>query len=208
MNGKLIAGFFLYGTRGVPVVRITLWLNTDNGSKRIRARRARLCTFLACWFTRRFFSSSRRCSVLATACSGVASLVSKTVNYALVYSNKKESESEGPLRPERSCFQETLLGELVRRLPVARLTLPLFRPLHRLYRLRYEFWDRPGPVILLDEVMKIAGSLLLLVGAPKGFLTSLPSFQLGVVPQPDSRRTKRKSYFQCFTFSFFSIAVI
>ncbi|KAJ8429208.1 hypothetical protein Cgig2_012336 [Carnegiea gigantea] len=44
--------------------------------------------------------------------------------------------------------------------------------------------------------------------SPKGFLTGLPSFQSGTFSQPDSRRTKRKSYFQCFTFDFFSMVVM
>ncbi|KAJ8420556.1 hypothetical protein Cgig2_014919 [Carnegiea gigantea] len=43
------------------------------------------------------------------------------------------------------------------------------------------------------------------VGSLKGFLTSLPSFQLGTFPKPSSRRRKRKLYFQCFTFDFFSM---
>jgi len=46
------------------------------------------------------------------------------------------------------------------------------------------------------------------VGAPKGFLTGLSSFQTGMFPQPDSQRTKRKSYFKYFTFDFFSMAVM
>ncbi|KAJ8444875.1 hypothetical protein Cgig2_029806 [Carnegiea gigantea] len=46
------------------------------------------------------------------------------------------------------------------------------------------------------------------VGSLRAFRTSLPSFQLGTFPQPDSQRTKRKSYFEYFTFGFFSMAVI
>ena len=46
------------------------------------------------------------------------------------------------------------------------------------------------------------------MGSLKGFLTGLSSFQSGIFPQPDSRWTKRKSYFQCFTFHFFSMAGI
>ncbi|KAJ8447438.1 LOW QUALITY PROTEIN: hypothetical protein Cgig2_019432 [Carnegiea gigantea] len=46
------------------------------------------------------------------------------------------------------------------------------------------------------------------VGSPKGFLTGFPSFQSGTSPQLDSRRKKRKSYFQCFTFDFFLMAVM
>ncbi|KAJ8425914.1 LOW QUALITY PROTEIN: hypothetical protein Cgig2_033855 [Carnegiea gigantea] len=46
------------------------------------------------------------------------------------------------------------------------------------------------------------------VGSPKGFLTGLPSFQSGTSPQLDSRWTKRKSYFQYFTFDFFSMAIM
>ncbi|KAJ8437848.1 hypothetical protein Cgig2_000402 [Carnegiea gigantea] len=44
------------------------------------------------------------------------------------------------------------------------------------------------------------------VGSPKGLRTGFPSFQSGTSPQPDSRRRKRKPYFQYFSFDFFSMA--
>ncbi|KAJ8437860.1 hypothetical protein Cgig2_002994 [Carnegiea gigantea] len=46
------------------------------------------------------------------------------------------------------------------------------------------------------------------MGSPKGFRTSFLSFQSGTSLQPDSQRRKRKSYFQYFSFDFFSMAVI
>ncbi|KAJ8433879.1 hypothetical protein Cgig2_021262 [Carnegiea gigantea] len=79
-------------------------------------------------------SSSRRHSASAATCFGVASLVSKTISFTLAYS----------------------------RLPISRLTLPLFGSLYRLYCLPHEFWDRLGLVVLPDEVIEIAGCLLLL----------------------------------------------
>ncbi|KAJ8419983.1 LOW QUALITY PROTEIN: hypothetical protein Cgig2_021355 [Carnegiea gigantea] len=53
-------------------------------------------TFLACWFTRRYLSFSRRRLASAATCSGVASPVSKNVNLALACSalNKREVKSE------------------------------------------------------------------------------------------------------------------
>ncbi|KAJ8419881.1 hypothetical protein Cgig2_000618 [Carnegiea gigantea] len=46
------------------------------------------------------------------------------------------------------------------------------------------------------------------VGSPKGLRTGFPSFQSGTSPQPESRHRKRKSYFQYFSFDFFSMAVM
>ncbi|KAJ8424901.1 LOW QUALITY PROTEIN: hypothetical protein Cgig2_007626 [Carnegiea gigantea] len=48
----------------------------------------------------------------------------------------------------------------------------------------------------------------LAVGSPKGFCTGFPLFQSGMSPQSDALHRKRKSYFQCFTFDFFLIAVM
>ncbi|KAJ8424279.1 hypothetical protein Cgig2_011180 [Carnegiea gigantea] len=64
-------------------------------------------------------------------------------------------------------------SETIQRLSVARLALPLFEPLHRLYRLRHEFGDRPRLVILPDEVMEEAGRLLLL--GPRHVIEAIPS---------------------------------
>ncbi|KAJ8423081.1 LOW QUALITY PROTEIN: hypothetical protein Cgig2_032281 [Carnegiea gigantea] len=95
----------------------------------------------------------------------------------------------------------------VQRLPIARLALPLLRPPHRLYRLSHEFWDKPQFAILPDEVMKVAGCLLLFGSCcPKGILDWLTLSAM--FSQPDSRRTKRKSYFQYFAFDFFLMAVM
>ncbi|KAJ8426193.1 hypothetical protein Cgig2_008910 [Carnegiea gigantea] len=46
------------------------------------------------------------------------------------------------------------------------------------------------------------------MGSPKGLRIGFPSFQSGTSPQPDSRHRKRKSYFQYFSFDFFSMAVM
>ncbi|KAJ8444373.1 hypothetical protein Cgig2_019931 [Carnegiea gigantea] len=46
------------------------------------------------------------------------------------------------------------------------------------------------------------------VASPKGFLTGSPSFQSETFSQPDSRRTKRKSYFQYFTLDFFLMVIM
>ncbi|KAJ8431115.1 hypothetical protein Cgig2_004706 [Carnegiea gigantea] len=55
-------------------------------------------------------------------------------------------------------------------------------------------------IVLTYVELEVTGGLPLLGrGPPKGSGTS---------PQPDSRRKKRKSYFQYFTFDFFSMAVI
>ncbi|KAJ8444451.1 LOW QUALITY PROTEIN: hypothetical protein Cgig2_005973 [Carnegiea gigantea] len=55
----------------------------------------------------------------------------------------------------------------------------------------------------------LSSSQLEVAGGPslvgRGFHEGVPH---GTSPQPDCRRRKRKSYFQCFTFDFFSIAVM
>ncbi|KAJ8438791.1 hypothetical protein Cgig2_023825 [Carnegiea gigantea] len=68
------------------------------------------CTFLACWFTRRYLSSSQRRSVSAATCLGVVSRVSKTINLAphLLYIKQKGSQKflriERPLAARKKSF--------------------------------------------------------------------------------------------------------
>ncbi|KAJ8445628.1 hypothetical protein Cgig2_018569 [Carnegiea gigantea] len=92
------------------------------------------------------------------------------------------------------------LREPIQRFPVTRLALPPLRALHGLYGLSNEPGDRPRLIVLPYAELEVVGYLSLLgCGFPKGS---------GMFPQPDSRRTKKKSYFQCFTFDFFSMAVM
>ncbi|KAJ8438375.1 LOW QUALITY PROTEIN: hypothetical protein Cgig2_006293 [Carnegiea gigantea] len=79
--------------------------------------------------------------------------------------------------------------------PVSRLVPPSLRALHRFYYLSLKL--RMGRGLSSSPA-----------GSSKGFLTSIPSCQLGTFPQLDSRRTKRKSYFQYFTFDFFLMAIM
>ncbi|KAJ8446501.1 LOW QUALITY PROTEIN: hypothetical protein Cgig2_027463 [Carnegiea gigantea] len=86
-------------------------------------------------------------------------------------------------------------------------SMPLNLALHRFYCLSHKLGDRSG-LIILPYVELEAIFLSSAVGSPKGFLTGLPSFHSGIFPQPDSWKTKRKLYFQYFTFDFFSMAVM
>ncbi|KAJ8435868.1 hypothetical protein Cgig2_028576 [Carnegiea gigantea] len=66
-------------------------------------------------------------------------------------------------------FKKLQLREPVQRLLIARLTLLLLRPFHRLYHLHYKLGDRSRLLILLDEVMKVASRFLLFISwCPKG----------------------------------------
>ncbi|KAJ8424508.1 LOW QUALITY PROTEIN: hypothetical protein Cgig2_017741 [Carnegiea gigantea] len=93
-------------------------------------------------------------------------------------------------------------GEPIQRLPVTGLALPPLRALHGLYCLSHKLGDRLR-LIVLPYVKSFSLQLL-----PKGVPHRLPLFQSGMFTQLDSRWTKRKSYFQCFIFDFFSMAVI
>ncbi|KAJ8444097.1 LOW QUALITY PROTEIN: hypothetical protein Cgig2_025098 [Carnegiea gigantea] len=86
------------------------------------------------------------------------------------------------------------------RLPVNRLTLPPLEALHGLYCLSYKHGDESRLMVLPYVKLEVTGRPSLFSrGHPQGS---------GTFPQPDSRWTKRKSYLQCFTFDFFSMAII
>ncbi|KAJ8422035.1 LOW QUALITY PROTEIN: hypothetical protein Cgig2_027266 [Carnegiea gigantea] len=89
----------------------------------------------------------------------------------------------------------------------SRLASSLLGPLHRLNCLSHEPRDGPRPIVLAYIEHK-AVHRSSAVGSPKGFRTSSPSSRSGTSPQFDSRRKKRKSYFQYFNFDFFSMAVM
>ncbi|KAJ8426753.1 LOW QUALITY PROTEIN: hypothetical protein Cgig2_029422 [Carnegiea gigantea] len=88
----------------------------------------------------------------------------------------------------------------IQRLPLTRLALPPLGALHGLNCLSHKLRDGPRPVVLTYVKLEVTGRLSLLS-------CRLPKWS-GTSPQPDSRCTKRKSYFQCFTFDFFSMAVM
>ncbi|KAJ8441090.1 LOW QUALITY PROTEIN: hypothetical protein Cgig2_000351 [Carnegiea gigantea] len=89
--------------------------------------------------------------------------------------------------------------EPIQRFPLTKLAPPPLRALQRFYYLSHKFGDGSGLIVLPYIELEVAGRLPLFSrGLPEG---------LGTFPQPDSRRTKRKSYFQYFTFDFFSMAI-
>ncbi|KAJ8450535.1 LOW QUALITY PROTEIN: hypothetical protein Cgig2_020172 [Carnegiea gigantea] len=79
------------------------------------------------------------------------------------------------------------------RVPVTGLALPPLGTLHGLNCLRHKLGDGPRLVVLTYVKLEVMARLSLLRRTS---------------PQPDFRRTKRKSYFQCFTFDFFSMAAM
>ncbi|KAJ8425394.1 LOW QUALITY PROTEIN: hypothetical protein Cgig2_021783 [Carnegiea gigantea] len=163
-------------------------------------------TFLAGWVTRRCLSSSRRRSASAATCSGVASPSVpniKVISIGTTNTLGKTLKDQKAGLGEKKIFRK----KLQLRLPVTRLSLSPIGALHRLNCLSYKLGDGPRPVVLTYVKLEVTGHLSLLSRSPNGFLIGLPSFQSGTSPQPDSRRVKRKSYFQCFTFDFFSLAV-
>ncbi|KAJ8432898.1 LOW QUALITY PROTEIN: hypothetical protein Cgig2_014485 [Carnegiea gigantea] len=99
------------------------------------------------------------------------------------------------------------LREPIQRFPVIRLALLPLGALHILYCLSHKLRDGPGLIVLSYVELEVTGLFSFLShgfpeGVPKRFTLS------GTFSQPDSRRTKRKSYFQCFTFDFFSMAIM
>ncbi|KAJ8429571.1 LOW QUALITY PROTEIN: hypothetical protein Cgig2_023777 [Carnegiea gigantea] len=99
------------------------------------------------------------------------------------------------------------LREPIQRLPITGLALPPLRALHGLYYLSHKLGDGSRLITLLYIKLEVTGRPSLFSrGLPKGvphmFILS------GTFPQPGSWRMKRKSYFQCFTFDFFSMAVM
>ncbi|KAJ8421603.1 LOW QUALITY PROTEIN: hypothetical protein Cgig2_025732 [Carnegiea gigantea] len=111
---------------------------------------------------------------------------------------KGSQDQEACCGEEEIVGKELQLGELIQRLPVAGLAPPPLGALHRLNHLSHKLGDGPKLIILAYVKLEVAGNLPLLGrGLPKGSGTS---------PQPDSQCKKRKSYFQYFTFDFFSMA--
>ncbi|KAJ8440094.1 hypothetical protein Cgig2_025293 [Carnegiea gigantea] len=96
--------------------------------------------------------------------------------------------------------KEIVRKKLQLRLPVTKLALPPLRALHGLNCLSHKLRDGPRPLVLTYVKLEVTGRLSLVS-------RRLPK-RSGTSPQPDSRRTKRKSYFQCFTFDFFSMAIM
>ncbi|KAJ8429578.1 LOW QUALITY PROTEIN: hypothetical protein Cgig2_023784 [Carnegiea gigantea] len=90
----------------------------------------------------------------------------------------------------------------------SRLASSLLGPFHRLNCLSHEPRDRPRPAVLAYNIKSQVVRCSSAVGSPKGLRTGFPLFQSGTSPQPDSRHRKRKSYFQYFSFDFFSMAIM
>ncbi|KAJ8441263.1 hypothetical protein Cgig2_013678 [Carnegiea gigantea] len=84
--------------------------------------------------------------------------------------------------------------------PVNRLALPSLGALHGLNCLSHKLGDGPRPFVLTYVKLEVTGHLSL-------FSRGLPK-RSGMSPPPHSWCMKRKSYFQCFTFDFFSMAVM
>ncbi|KAJ8421064.1 LOW QUALITY PROTEIN: hypothetical protein Cgig2_006335 [Carnegiea gigantea] len=96
------------------------------------------------------------------------------------------------------------LRELIQRFPITRLSLPPLRAIHGLYGLSHKLGIGQG---LSSSQLEVAACLSFLGRRfPKG-VPNRPTLS-GMFPQPSSRRRKRKSYFQWFTFNFFLMAVI
>ncbi|KAJ8424932.1 LOW QUALITY PROTEIN: hypothetical protein Cgig2_027945 [Carnegiea gigantea] len=212
--GKLIVGFF--PRERAPAAKITHQF-TPNGHNQ-GADKVLEYTFLACWFTRHCLSSFRWRSASAATCSGLTSPVSKTINSSLLALHKTKGKS-GQNQTEKLTNtaaantlrkilkdQKARYGkeEPIQRFPVTRLALPPPRALHRFYCLSHKFGDGSRPLMLPYIELEVAGHLSLFSrGLPEGLTLAL----VRNISPTDSRRMKRKSYFQCFTFNFFSMAV-
>ncbi|KAJ8433059.1 hypothetical protein Cgig2_020626 [Carnegiea gigantea] len=160
-------------------------------------------TFLAYWLTRHCLSSSRRRSASAATCSGVAS-----PNQRRKLTNVGTTGTLGKiLKDQKMCRGKKEIP--IQKLPVTGLVLPPLGALHGLYCLSHKLGDGPRLIVLPYVKLEIAGhSSLFSRRLPKGVPHMSTLVPVRNISQPDSRRTKRKSYFQCFTFDFFSIAVM
>ncbi|KAJ8438963.1 LOW QUALITY PROTEIN: hypothetical protein Cgig2_018874 [Carnegiea gigantea] len=163
------------------------------------------CTCLACWVTRRcLFSSRRRSTSPATWWSPQSRRPSTLPSLALYKAKGKSAPNTKVIsigttntfgkifkdqragRGEKEIIRKKLqLRQLIQKLSVARLALPPLGALHGLNCLSHKLGDGPRPVAL-----------------------TYVKLESGTSSQLDSRRTKRKSYFQCFTFDFFSMAIM
>ncbi|KAJ8429993.1 hypothetical protein Cgig2_033918 [Carnegiea gigantea] len=207
-TGKLTAGFFQCGTRWGAYGQNNLvrLLQTRDHEERGRVRHC--------------LSSSRRRSASAVTCSGVASRSqrqSTSPSLALHKTKGKSGQSQTEkltnigmtnslrkiLKDQKAhCDKEKVVPKKfqLREFPITGLTLPLLRALHRFYRLSHKLGDGLGLIVFSYVELEITGHFSFLGrGLPKGLET---------FPQPDSRRTKRKSYIQCFIFDFCSMAVM
>ncbi|KAJ8438251.1 LOW QUALITY PROTEIN: hypothetical protein Cgig2_030616 [Carnegiea gigantea] len=110
--------------------------------------------------------------------------------------------------PRLICIKQTGSRVSTKHKTITGLAPPLLGPLHRFNCLSHEIRDRPRLIILAYIELEVAVLRSSVVGSPKGFRPGFPSFQSGTSPKPDAWRGKRKSYFQCFTLDFFSIAVM
>ncbi|KAJ8427426.1 hypothetical protein Cgig2_019038 [Carnegiea gigantea] len=100
-------------------------------------------------------------------------------------------------RGEKEIVRKKLqLRQPIQRLPITRLALPLLGALHGLNCLSHKLGDGPGLSPSLTGRLSLLSCRL-----PKRV-----SHRFTLVPVRN--RTKRKLYFQCFTFDFFSMAVI
>ncbi|KAJ8433990.1 LOW QUALITY PROTEIN: hypothetical protein Cgig2_012683 [Carnegiea gigantea] len=140
--------------------------------------------------------------------SGVPSLKDRQARPCLLCIKQKGSQDQKTCRGKKEIVRKKLqLGEPIQRFPVTRLALPPLRALHGLYGLSHKLRDRLRLIVVPYVELEIVSRLSFLSrGFPKGVPNRLTL--LGTFPQPSSRQRKRKSYFQCFTFDFFSMAVM
>ncbi|KAJ8444584.1 hypothetical protein Cgig2_013863 [Carnegiea gigantea] len=97
----------------------------------------------------------------------------------------------------------------IQSLSITRLAFWPVGALHGLNYLGYKPGDGLRPVVLTYMKLEVMCRFLSsAVSSPNRFLKGLPSFQSVTSSQLDSWRTKRKSYFQCFIFDFFSMTNI
>ncbi|KAJ8445063.1 LOW QUALITY PROTEIN: hypothetical protein Cgig2_022583 [Carnegiea gigantea] len=121
----------------------------------------------------------------------------------------KQKESQARHGKEKVVSEKLQLGEPIQRFPVTRLALAPLRALHRFYCPSHKLRDGPGLIVLLYVELEVAGRF---PPFSRGFSKTVPNgFTLVPVRNispTDSRRTKRRSYFQYFTLDFFSMAVM
>ncbi|KAJ8422450.1 hypothetical protein Cgig2_002964 [Carnegiea gigantea] len=193
---KLMAGFFLcYSKPGV----------TRKGVNKVLK-----CTFLACCLTKALplhFPTTLDigCHLLQ---SGVPGLKDRQPPPRLLYIKQKGRRpiplekflrSKRPTAARKKLFPRKLqLREPIQSFPVTRLVLPPLRALHRFYCLSYKLRHRPGLIVLPYLELEVTSHFSFLI---HGFPEGVPNRFTLVL-------TKRKSYFQCFTFDFFSMVVM
>ncbi|KAJ8438045.1 hypothetical protein Cgig2_014174 [Carnegiea gigantea] len=132
---------------------------------------------------------------------------SSSPSLALHKTKRKSSQNQrrkltnvGTTRLKEIIRKKLQLREPIQGFPITRLALPALRALHELYGLRHKLGDSPRLIVLPYIELEVLGYLYFL---GRGFPKRSETF-----PQPSSQRRTRKSYFQCFTFDFFSMAVM